>query len=220
MAFTSVAPAVAFCMEVQYKLLDTAWPSACLKLAPCKPVHGAQGQLLMAVGERVVLLASRCFRGQQRRADCRWRRGGDLTTFCAWMPAASGKLEPVCCQEMALPLVVHMLPLPLRVRPQGPRVRMGVHWAAEGSVAHRLHQLTKQRIFEGPGLHVAQDVSAPRPPRPLAVLVASPARGLALPGSSTVGSSWPRCYAASWTHGVALSSHCVLPVCVCVCACA
>ncbi len=37
---------------------------------------------------------------------------------------------------------------------------MGVHWAQEGSVAHRLHQLTKQRVFEGPGLQTAQEVSA------------------------------------------------------------
>lgn len=35
---------------------------------------------------------------------------------------------------------------------------MGIHWAAEGSVAHRLHPLTKQRMFEGPGLHTAQEV--------------------------------------------------------------
>lgn len=41
---------------------------------------------------------------------------------------------------------------------QGPRVRMGVHWAKEGTVVHRLHNLTRHRIFAGPGMQIAQDV--------------------------------------------------------------
>lgn len=42
--------------------------------------------------------------------------------------------------------------------PQGLRVRMGVHWASEGTVVHRLHALTKHRVFFGPGMHIAQEV--------------------------------------------------------------
>lgn len=45
---------------------------------------------------------------------------------------------------------------------QGPRVRMGLHWAPEGTVATRLHALTKHRVFVGPGLQVAQEVRGRR----------------------------------------------------------
>lgn len=48
--------------------------------------------------------------------------------------------------------------IPLRPCAQGLRVRMGVHWAREGTVAHRLHALTKHRVFAGPGLQAAQEV--------------------------------------------------------------
>lgn len=48
-AFTAVAPAVAFCMEVQYKLLDTHWPAACLKMDPCRKVTGPGSHTLFAV---------------------------------------------------------------------------------------------------------------------------------------------------------------------------
>jgi len=41
---------------------------------------------------------------------------------------------------------------------RGPRVRMGVHWAAEGMVAQRLHVLTKHRVFSGPAFLMAQEV--------------------------------------------------------------
>jgi hypothetical protein len=40
----------------------------------------------------------------------------------------------------------------------GPRVRMGLHWASEGTVASRLHALTKHRVFVGPGLQMAEEV--------------------------------------------------------------
>ncbi len=35
---------------------------------------------------------------------------------------------------------------------------MRVHWAKEGTVVHRLHNLTRHRIFAGPGMQIAQDV--------------------------------------------------------------
>ncbi|CAL8470951.1 g10493 [Coccomyxa elongata] len=41
---------------------------------------------------------------------------------------------------------------------RGPRVRMGIHFAAEGTVAHRLHLLTKHRVFSGPGFQLAQEL--------------------------------------------------------------
>ncbi|KIY96019.1 adenylate cyclase [Monoraphidium neglectum] len=41
---------------------------------------------------------------------------------------------------------------------QGPRVRMGLHWARRGTVVHRLHHITRHRIFAGPGMQHAQDI--------------------------------------------------------------
>lgn len=66
-AFTNVADAVLFCMDAQYRLLDTDWPKEVLKLAGCREVATPEGELIF----------------------------------------------------------------------KGPRVRMGVHWAEEGTVAHR-----------------------------------------------------------------------------------
>mmetsp|Transcript_33172 Transcript_33172/g.93931 ORF Transcript_33172/g.93931 Transcript_33172/m.93931 type:complete len:1125 (+) Transcript_33172:118-3492(+) len=40
----------------------------------------------------------------------------------------------------------------------GPRVRMGVHWAKEGTFSQRLHPLTKHRIFSGFGLRLATEL--------------------------------------------------------------
>ena len=59
--------AVLFCLEVQYRLLEAAWPKEVLKLANCREVFAADGSLLF----------------------------------------------------------------------RGPRVRMGIHWAGEGTIAHR-----------------------------------------------------------------------------------
>jgi class 3 adenylate cyclase len=41
---------------------------------------------------------------------------------------------------------------------RGPRVRMGIHWAAEGTVVQRLHQLTKHRVFTGPAFQVSREL--------------------------------------------------------------
>ncbi|DBA77690.1 TPA: hypothetical protein ACH3X2_008392 [Trebouxia sp. C0005] len=41
---------------------------------------------------------------------------------------------------------------------RGPRVRMGIHWAVEGTVANRLHLVTKHRVFSGPGFALAQEL--------------------------------------------------------------
>ena len=40
----------------------------------------------------------------------------------------------------------------------GPRVRMGLHWAKEGSVVHREHAVTRSRIFAGPGFVAATEI--------------------------------------------------------------
>ncbi len=40
----------------------------------------------------------------------------------------------------------------------GPRVRMGIHWAQKGTFNQRLHPLTKHRIFAGPGWRIAQEI--------------------------------------------------------------
>ena len=42
----------------------------------------------------------------------------------------------------------------------GPRVRMGLHWARRGTVVHRLHHVTRHRIFAGPGMQVCVCVHA------------------------------------------------------------
>jgi hypothetical protein len=59
--------AVLFCLETQYRLLESAWPAEVLSLPSCKEVTATDGSLLF----------------------------------------------------------------------RGPRVRMGIHWAGEGTVAHR-----------------------------------------------------------------------------------
>lgn len=39
-AFTTVAAAVSFCMDTQYRLLETSWPKRVLSLSSCKAVAG------------------------------------------------------------------------------------------------------------------------------------------------------------------------------------
>lgn len=41
---------------------------------------------------------------------------------------------------------------------RGPRVRMGVHWATEGSVVQSIHALTKHKIFSGPAFQVTREL--------------------------------------------------------------
>lgn len=74
-AFSSVAQAVFFAMDTQYRLLETNWPKEVLKLPDCGVVYDKDGLLLM----------------------------------------------------------------------KGPRVRMGIHYAAEGTVAQRyaMHYLVQ-----------------------------------------------------------------------------
>ena len=66
-AFKQVPAAVLCAMEIQYRLMETEWPKAILKMPGCREVNSSQG-------------------------------------------------EPAF---------------------KGPRVRMGIHWAVEGTVAHR-----------------------------------------------------------------------------------
>ncbi|EIE20201.1 hypothetical protein COCSUDRAFT_67530 [Coccomyxa subellipsoidea C-169] len=101
-AFKSVVEAIGFCMDAQYKLLETPWTRDVLRLPTCREVVSADG----------------------------------VVAF------------------------------------RGPRLRMGVHFAAEGTVAHRhaspdtppslcgcrLHLLTKHRVFSGPGFQLAQEL--------------------------------------------------------------
>ncbi|PNH10309.1 Adenylate cyclase [Tetrabaena socialis] len=88
-AFPCVAEAVAFCQDLQYKLLDTPWPRAVLRLPGCQPVLNAEGDVMI----------------------------------------------------------------------QGPRVRVGVHWALPGLVACRPHGLTKAPMMVGVAVSIAQEVS-------------------------------------------------------------
>lgn len=48
-AFHTVAEAVAFCQDLQYKMLDTPWPRAVLRLPGCEPVTNADGDVVMQV---------------------------------------------------------------------------------------------------------------------------------------------------------------------------
>ena len=41
---------------------------------------------------------------------------------------------------------------------RGPRVRMAIHWAAEGSVLAHFHTLTKHRVFTGPAFQVTRNL--------------------------------------------------------------
>lgn len=54
--------------------------------------------------------------------------------ICQNPPLSTTPPGPVCCS--------------------GPRIRMGVHWAVEGTVVQRLHQITKHRVFTGPAFQV------------------------------------------------------------------
>lgn len=87
-AFHTAAHALAFCLDLQYKLLDTRWPKQVLKLPGCRPVYGVDGQVIL----------------------------------------------------------------------QGPRVRMGMHWALPGLVACRPHALTKAPLMVGVAVSIAQEV--------------------------------------------------------------
>ena len=40
----------------------------------------------------------------------------------------------------------------------GPRVRMAVHWARDGTIVHRLQSGARGRMFAGPAMSVAQEV--------------------------------------------------------------
>ncbi len=42
---------------------------------------------------------------------------------------------------------------------RGPRVRMGVHVAKQGTVAVKLHHLTRHKVFAGPAMTITQEVS-------------------------------------------------------------
>ncbi|KXZ50125.1 hypothetical protein GPECTOR_18g99 [Gonium pectorale] len=88
-AFHTVHEAVAFCQDLQHKLLDTPWPRAVLRLPGCRAVTNADGDVVM----------------------------------------------------------------------QGPRVRMGVHWALPGLVACRSHALTKAPMVVGIAVSIAQEIS-------------------------------------------------------------
>ncbi len=48
--------------------------------------------------------------------------------------------------------------LPFQTFAQGPRVRMGVHWALPGLVACRSHALTKAPMVVGIAVSIAQEV--------------------------------------------------------------
>ena len=41
---------------------------------------------------------------------------------------------------------------------RGPRIRIGIHWAEEGSVEHHIHNLTKHRVFSGSAFQVTRDL--------------------------------------------------------------
>jgi class 3 adenylate cyclase len=41
---------------------------------------------------------------------------------------------------------------------RGPRVRMGIHWAEEGSVVQHIHALTKHRVFTGPAFQITREL--------------------------------------------------------------
>ncbi|KAF5842410.1 nucleotide cyclase, partial [Dunaliella salina] len=88
LAFPYAPQAVAFCIDIQHRLLETAWPHSCAKLPGFRKHVNSKGETIIV----------------------------------------------------------------------GLRVRMGVHWAGDGTVASRLHAVNKQRIFAGPGMQMAQEV--------------------------------------------------------------
>jgi len=59
-------------------------------------------------------------------------------------------LKLSCCQEVKNKVG--------QVIFRGPRLRMGLHWAQEGTVAQRLHAITRHRVYTGPAFQVTREL--------------------------------------------------------------
>ena len=96
--FAVAAQAVLFCLETQYRLLESAWPAEVLNLPSCKEVTATDGSLL--------------FRGPRVRMGIHW--AGEGTVAHRYSSLVS-----------LLHCITHMA------------FSMSMHWAGEGTVAHR-----------------------------------------------------------------------------------
>ncbi len=141
-AFHTVAEAVAFCQDLQYKMLDTPWPRAVLRLPGCEPVTNADGDVVMQVSN-----------AGAPALQCSTQKAVFLSPCLACARTCTTGVN-LC---YALPHVVEDCRAP-NTAVQGPRVRMGVHWALPGLVACRPHALTKAPMMVGIAVSIAQEV--------------------------------------------------------------
>ena len=153
-----------FCLETQYRLLESAWPAEVLNLPSCKEVTATDGSLL--------------FRGPRVRMGIHWAGEGTvahryfsftLLLYCThW--AGQGTIPQVlpilCCHPAAQH--VYLAAWCLSNRPyrcvaagRGNESKLAFPVCCRCCMCllpRRLHLLTKHRVFSGPGFLVAQEI--------------------------------------------------------------
>lgn len=132
--------AAAFCMDAQYALMEQDWPPEVLKLrcggarmilhlsgqhaaktSPCTSFHGASlGKLYMCAAQPQLL---------PRGLACWTKRSGRAQSPCLDDELLSSSSRSSCREVRP-----HGAPDWSGWSLRGPRVRMGVHWAGEGTV--------------------------------------------------------------------------------------
>lgn len=132
--------------------METSWPQRVLRLRSCRTVRGER---------------ARPRRGRWRRR-C-WWHGGMAVTAEGVRGSANGCPHVHAPQVPRCHCAIEFALIPSKPGPNnmmlfnGPRVRMGLHWARRGTVVHRLHHITRHRIFAGPGMQVPACVASARP---------------------------------------------------------
>ena len=128
-AFKDVQHAVLFCMEVQYQVRVLPL-YRCMGLCWCVTDGLFAMQSRHALTQNSQLSPVACLPLEQMM-ELEWPREVLRLGPCKEVKAPDGSLIY-----------------------RGPRIRMAVHWAAEGTVVQRLHQITKHRVFSGPAFQV------------------------------------------------------------------
>ena len=129
-AFKDVQHAVLFCMEVQYQVRVLPL-YRCMGLYWCATEVGCLLCSPVLPSLKITKPEPRCLPATEQMMELEWPREVLRLGPCKEVKAPDGSLIY-----------------------RGPRIRMAVHWAAEGTVVQRLHQITKHRVFSGPAFQV------------------------------------------------------------------
>ena len=140
-AFATCQAAIGFCTHMQYRLLEQSWPKRVLALEGCKAVRGERACCCCSVGHPAHQL------GLCRAA----------AAAASWLMA--GRFPVLCCHHTTTCFALPADPETQQVVFSGPRVRMGVHWARQGTFAKKVHSLTKNMVFQGPPINLVAEVS-------------------------------------------------------------